>query len=233
MRNLYCSMIRQPFMAHAGTTYSSNQRASPATPATINTVITYQTKQECMDLIAYRCSVCLLSLSIHLLFFSSFPSPDCFYFLLSPACLSLASLDLFLPLPNVVLLCLIQSNCISPSFALYFTRLGKPLIRPLCVVSCFEGVNPLFFLDLFIMASAKLAKLPKVSHAAGIFADISVDGPAIGTLVAVVDRAKNLPNRKTMGKQNPYCAARLGKEARKTETDWRGGQTPRWYALLT
>ncbi|PLN83244.1 hypothetical protein BDW42DRAFT_184259 [Aspergillus taichungensis] len=67
-----------------------------------------------------------------------------------------------------------------------------------------------------------------INHAAGIFADMSVDGPAIGTLVAVIDRAKNLPNRKTMGKQNPYCAARLGKEAKKTETDLRGGQTPRW-----
>ncbi|KAF2861307.1 hypothetical protein K470DRAFT_269931 [Piedraia hortae CBS 480.64] len=65
-------------------------------------------------------------------------------------------------------------------------------------------------------------------HAAGIFADMTVDGPEIGTLVLVVDRAKNLPNRKTMGKQNPYCAARLGKEAKKTETDKRGGQTPRW-----
>jgi hypothetical protein len=31
-----------------------------------------------------------------------------------------------------------------------------------------------------------------------------------------------------MGKQNPYCAARLGKEAKKTETDRRGGQTPKW-----
>ncbi|KAL5343470.1 hypothetical protein BJX70DRAFT_408253 [Aspergillus crustosus] len=67
-----------------------------------------------------------------------------------------------------------------------------------------------------------------VNHAAGIFADMSVDGPAIGTLVAIVDRAKNLPNRKTMGKQNPYCAARLGKEAKKTDTDLRGGQTPKW-----
>ncbi|SMR43704.1 unnamed protein product [Zymoseptoria tritici ST99CH_1A5] len=65
-------------------------------------------------------------------------------------------------------------------------------------------------------------------HSAGIFADMTVDGPEIGTLVLVVDRAKNLPNRKTMGKQNPYCAARLGKEARKTETDRRGGQTPKW-----
>lgn len=66
------------------------------------------------------------------------------------------------------------------------------------------------------------------THTAGIFADMSVDGPIIGTLVAIVDRAKNLPNRKTIGKQDPYCAARLGKEAKKTKTDIRGGQTPRW-----
>ncbi|KAL8803260.1 MAG: hypothetical protein Q9182_003291 [Xanthomendoza sp. 2 TL-2023] len=66
------------------------------------------------------------------------------------------------------------------------------------------------------------------SHTAGIYADMTVDGPEIGTLVVIVDRAKNLPNRKAMGKQDPYCAARLGKEAKKTETDKRGGQTPRW-----
>ncbi|ETN41129.1 uncharacterized protein HMPREF1541_03064 [Cyphellophora europaea CBS 101466] len=65
-------------------------------------------------------------------------------------------------------------------------------------------------------------------HTAGIFADMTLDGPEIGTLVAIVDRAKNLPNRKTMGKQDPYCAMRLGKEAKKTDTDRRGGQTPRW-----
>ncbi|PNY25785.1 Ingression protein fic1, partial [Tolypocladium capitatum] len=66
------------------------------------------------------------------------------------------------------------------------------------------------------------------SHTSGIFADMSIDGPVIGTLVAIVDRAKNLPNRKTIGKQDPYCAARLGKEAKKTTTDVRGGQTPKW-----
>ncbi|KAL2045258.1 hypothetical protein N7G274_002341 [Stereocaulon virgatum] len=65
-------------------------------------------------------------------------------------------------------------------------------------------------------------------HTAGIYADMTVDGPEIGTLVVVMDRAKNLPNRKSMGKQDPYCAARLGKEAKKTETDKRGGQTPKW-----
>ncbi|KAK1770809.1 hypothetical protein QBC33DRAFT_217338 [Phialemonium atrogriseum] len=65
-------------------------------------------------------------------------------------------------------------------------------------------------------------------HTAGIYSDMTIDGPPIGTLVVVVDRAKNLPNRKTIGKQDPYCAARLGKEARKTNTDIRGGQTPKW-----
>ncbi|KAI9707994.1 MAG: hypothetical protein M1820_004413 [Bogoriella megaspora] len=79
--------------------------------------------------------------------------------------------------------------------------------------------------------AAKLSKhLQMVGgpHAAGIYSDMTVDGEEIGTLVVVVDRAKNLPNRKSMGKQDPYCAARLGKEAKKTETDIRGGQTPRW-----
>ena len=60
-----------------------------------------------------------------------------------------------------------------------------------------------------------------------IYADASVDGPEIGTLVVVVDKAKNLPNRKST-KQNPYCQARLGKSSNKTKTDRRGGQTPRW-----
>ena len=69
-------------------------------------------------------------------------------------------------------------------------------------------------------------------HTAGIYADMTVDGPEIGTLVLVVDKAKNLPNRKAMGKQDPYCAARLGKEAKKTDTDKRGGQTPKWRVEL-
>ncbi|RKF81075.1 putative c2 domain containing protein [Golovinomyces cichoracearum] len=78
------------------------------------------------------------------------------------------------------------------------------------------------------MASKLKLQGLKAMHTAGIFSDMTVDGPEIGTLVVVVDRAKNLPNRKTIGKQNPYCAARLGKEAKKTDTDHRGGQTPKW-----
>lgn len=79
------------------------------------------------------------------------------------------------------------------------------------------------------MATKSKANGLNSMHTAGIFSDMTVDGPEIGTLVIIVDRAKNLPNRKTIGKQDPYCAARLGKEAKKTETDRRGGQTPRWY----
>ena len=78
------------------------------------------------------------------------------------------------------------------------------------------------------MATATVQNMPTTGHTSGIFADMTLDGPEIGTLVAVIDRAKNLPNRKTMGKQDPYCAMRLGKEAKKTGTDRRGGQTPRW-----
>ncbi|CAK7267021.1 hypothetical protein SEPCBS119000_002330 [Sporothrix epigloea] len=78
------------------------------------------------------------------------------------------------------------------------------------------------------MSTKLKASLHNGAHTAGIFSDLSVDGPIIGTLVLVVDRAKNLPNRKTIGKQDPYCAARLGKEAKKTNTDIRGGQTPKW-----
>ncbi|KAK4224708.1 hypothetical protein QBC38DRAFT_538284 [Podospora fimiseda] len=78
------------------------------------------------------------------------------------------------------------------------------------------------------MMAARAKPLPMGVHTAGIFSDSTVDGPEIGKLVVIIDRAKNLPNRKTIGKQDPYCAARLGKEAQKTRTDVRGGQTPRW-----
>jgi hypothetical protein len=86
-----------------------------------------------------------------------------------------------------------------------------------------------YYTSLERTMASQVAKASMASaHTAGIYADMTVDGPEIGTLVLVVDRAKNLPNRRTMGKQDPYCAARLGKEAKKTETDRRGGQTPKW-----
>ncbi|KAH0612158.1 uncharacterized protein H6S33_010210 [Morchella sextelata] len=68
----------------------------------------------------------------------------------------------------------------------------------------------------------------KEAHPAGIWSDLSIDGPVIGTLIVVLDKAKNLPNRKKIGKQDPYAVARLGKEGKRTDTDVRGGQTPRW-----
>lgn len=80
--------------------------------------------------------------------------------------------------------------------------------------------------------TARVRSSQNVMHTAGIYSDMTVDGPDIGTLVVIVDRAKNLPNRKAIGKQNPYCAIRLGKEAKKSETDKRGGQTPRWYGAV-
>lgn len=55
--------------------------------------------------------------------------------------------------------------------------------------------------------ASKLPRIANINHAAGIYADMSVDGPAIGTLVAVIDRAKNLPNRKTMGKHPSLSSA--------------------------
>ncbi|KAG0634889.1 hypothetical protein HOY80DRAFT_490546 [Tuber brumale] len=68
----------------------------------------------------------------------------------------------------------------------------------------------------------------KEAHPAGIWSDLSVDGPEIGELVVVLDKAKNLPNRKKIGKQDPYVVVRLGKIAQRTDADVRGGQTPRW-----
>ncbi|KAF8543601.1 hypothetical protein BDD12DRAFT_190191 [Trichophaea hybrida] len=68
----------------------------------------------------------------------------------------------------------------------------------------------------------------KEAHPAGIYSDMTSDGPVIGTLVVVLDRAKNLPNKKKIGKQDPYAVARLAKEAKRTDTDVRGGQVPRW-----
>lgn len=49
-----------------------------------------------------------------------------------------------------------------------------------------------------------------------------------GTLIIVVARAKNLPNRRKMEKQNPYCLLRISNLTDKTKADIRGGQNPLW-----
>ncbi|CAO3633462.1 unnamed protein product [Cunninghamella echinulata] len=50
----------------------------------------------------------------------------------------------------------------------------------------------------------------------------------IGELAIVALKARDLPNREVVGKQNPFCVFRLGEEAKKTKTDYRGGQHPVW-----
>ncbi|KAI8090061.1 uncharacterized protein BX664DRAFT_281493 [Halteromyces radiatus] len=50
----------------------------------------------------------------------------------------------------------------------------------------------------------------------------------IGELAVVALKAKDLPNREIVGKQDPFCVFRLGEEAKKTKTDYRGGQHPVW-----
>lgn len=56
----------------------------------------------------------------------------------------------------------------------------------------------------------------------------TTESPQIGTLLVVVDQARNLPNRKLLGKQKPYCAASLATQVLKTQTDRKGGQAPKW-----
>ncbi|KAK9470438.1 C2 domain-containing protein [Dipodascopsis tothii] len=50
----------------------------------------------------------------------------------------------------------------------------------------------------------------------------------LGVLIAIFIKGKNLPNRRKMGKQDPYCTARIAQNAQNTKTDKRGGQTPHW-----
>ncbi|ODQ49815.1 hypothetical protein SAICODRAFT_62759, partial [Saitoella complicata NRRL Y-17804] len=50
----------------------------------------------------------------------------------------------------------------------------------------------------------------------------------LGTLIVVVMKGKNLPNRVKLGKQDPYCICRIAHDAKKTNTHKRGGQNPEW-----
>ncbi|KDE06197.1 hypothetical protein, variant [Microbotryum lychnidis-dioicae p1A1 Lamole] len=52
----------------------------------------------------------------------------------------------------------------------------------------------------------------------------------LGLMVVIVIRAKNLPNRVKIGKQNPYCTLTYGMHKKRTETVERGGQQPTWDA---
>ncbi|KAA1466123.1 hypothetical protein DENSPDRAFT_862261 [Dentipellis sp. KUC8613] len=50
----------------------------------------------------------------------------------------------------------------------------------------------------------------------------------IGTLIAVILKARNLPNKRHIGKQDPYCSVSLNGEKRRTKAIRRGGQHPEW-----
>ncbi|KAI0049555.1 hypothetical protein FA95DRAFT_833939 [Auriscalpium vulgare] len=50
----------------------------------------------------------------------------------------------------------------------------------------------------------------------------------IGTLVAVVLKARNLPNKRHIGKQDPYCSVGFNGETQRTRAIKRGGQHPEW-----
>ncbi|KAH8834082.1 hypothetical protein DL96DRAFT_1694459 [Flagelloscypha sp. PMI_526] len=50
----------------------------------------------------------------------------------------------------------------------------------------------------------------------------------IGTLVVVVLKANHLPNKRHIGKQDPYCVCTVNGEKRKTKAVQRGGQHPTW-----
>ncbi|KAI8987394.1 C2 domain-containing protein [Mycotypha africana] len=50
----------------------------------------------------------------------------------------------------------------------------------------------------------------------------------IGQLVIVAYKAKYLPEREVVGKQDPFVIFRIGETIERTKTDYRGGQHPIW-----
>ncbi|THV03294.1 hypothetical protein K435DRAFT_851962 [Dendrothele bispora CBS 962.96] len=50
----------------------------------------------------------------------------------------------------------------------------------------------------------------------------------IGTLVVVILKANHLPNKRHIGKQDPYCAVTFNGETKRTKALKRGGQHPEW-----
>ncbi|KAI9510409.1 hypothetical protein F5148DRAFT_995161 [Russula earlei] len=50
----------------------------------------------------------------------------------------------------------------------------------------------------------------------------------IGTLIVVILKARNLPNKRQFGKQDPFCMVVHNGETRKTRVIRRGGQHPEW-----
>ncbi|KAJ7937229.1 hypothetical protein B0H13DRAFT_1852729 [Mycena leptocephala] len=50
----------------------------------------------------------------------------------------------------------------------------------------------------------------------------------IGTLVVIVLKANHLPNKRNIGKQDPYCLVAINGEKQRTKVIKRGGQHPEW-----
>ncbi|KAG8953029.1 hypothetical protein FRC03_011935, partial [Tulasnella sp. 419] len=50
----------------------------------------------------------------------------------------------------------------------------------------------------------------------------------IGTLIVVVLQGRNLPNKRFIGKQNPYCELNYNGESKSTKVIKGGGQHPNW-----
>ncbi|KAG5733036.1 Ingression protein fic1 [Termitomyces sp. T112] len=57
---------------------------------------------------------------------------------------------------------------------------------------------------------------------------MSVTPREIGTLIVVVLKANHLPNKRHIGKQDPYCLVTHNGEKRRTKAIKRGGQHPEW-----
>ncbi|KAL9555992.1 hypothetical protein PS6_002552 [Mucor atramentarius] len=55
----------------------------------------------------------------------------------------------------------------------------------------------------------------------------------IGELVIVAYKARHLPEREVIGKQDPFVVFRIGEVIQKTKTDLRGGQHPTWDDQVT
>ena len=51
---------------------------------------------------------------------------------------------------------------------------------------------------------------------------------SLGTLIVIVIKARNLPNKVRLGKQNPYATLSYGITKKKTSAIERGGQAPEW-----
>jgi hypothetical protein len=50
----------------------------------------------------------------------------------------------------------------------------------------------------------------------------------VGELVIIPIHGRDLPKRERFGKQDPFILFKLGNVSKRTSTDVRGGQRPRW-----